>query len=165
MKKCAVFDPTPTAGMVLSVFVDVEQNGRRGYVVIPQIVMDSLEIPDALARVGTQRHQRIREKVVAQALSAIEIRAGAADGEENEIALRIGRDYGPGIRRARALRAAILPGIGACAFGILRDRIESPLEFAGDGIESAYFAAWLVDGTVVGDSGSQNDGVADDGGR
>src|SRR5580704_3509111 len=39
-------------GNSLAVFMDIEQNGRRGDVVIPQVVMDGLEIPDALTRIG-----------------------------------------------------------------------------------------------------------------
>ena len=46
-----------------SVLHDVEQSGRRWWIVIPQIVMDRLEVPFALSSLNIDRHDRVSEEV------------------------------------------------------------------------------------------------------
>src|ERR1700727_2768340 len=47
----------------------------------------------------------------------------------------------------------------------LRDRIEGPFQLARDDVESTHFATGLINRPVVGDTRSEDDGVAYDGGR
>ena len=44
-----------------SVLHDVEQSGRRWWIVIPQIVMDRLEVPFILSSLNIDRHDRVSE--------------------------------------------------------------------------------------------------------
>ena len=61
-----------------AVLAPVEQDRRRRDVVVPEIVMDGLEMPDARPGVRTQRHDRVRKQVVAEPLAAEVVVAGAA---------------------------------------------------------------------------------------
>ena len=50
---------------------DRDQSGRRGEVAIPNIVVDTLEMPDALSCLCIQRDQAVGEQIVAYAISAV----------------------------------------------------------------------------------------------
>ena len=122
-------------------------------------------MPDALAGVGAQRHDGVREEVVAQPLAAEVVVAGAAGRHEDEIARGIGDDHRPGVGAAGAGGAAVLPRVGAEGRRILRDRIPGPFQLAGDRVEAAHFAARMRLRRAVGDGRADDDGVADDGRR
>src|SRR5260370_36845180 len=59
-----------------------EQLRRYREIVVPQIVMDGLEVPQALARARIQRQQRIAKQVVPFAVASVEI---VARGPQREI--------------------------------------------------------------------------------
>ncbi len=68
-----VFVTCATAGIFLPRDGDVEQHRRRGQVVIPDVVMKRLEVPDALAGLGVEADERIGEQIVAVTMPAVEI--------------------------------------------------------------------------------------------
>ena len=81
----------------------VTSAGGDGVVVVPQVVMHGLEVPDDLPRRGAQRDDRVGVAVVAEALAAEVVGAGSRR-HEDEVALRVGRDHRPDVRRARRAR-------------------------------------------------------------
>src|SRR5439155_1148662 len=101
-------------------------------------------------------------KIVAEPLAAVEIRARASGGNENQIAFRIGRDDRPCVGRAGALRTAVFPRISAYGFWILWNRIPRPLRLSGNGIEAADLATGLANCAIIGDPRANNNRVADD---
>ena len=58
---------------VAAVMFYSEQFRRYREIVVPQIVMDHLEVPQALAGARIQRQQRIGKQVVAFTVAAVEI--------------------------------------------------------------------------------------------
>ena len=47
--------------------------GAGGQIVIPQIVMDRLEMPQPFSRAGIQRHDAVAEKILPDAVGPVEI--------------------------------------------------------------------------------------------
>jgi hypothetical protein len=79
-------DPTLLGGLRhgvhhFAVVLYGDEAGRSGEIAIPEIVSDSLKVPDALAGVGFQRQQGVGEQVVAHAVGAIEIAGCRAGGD------------------------------------------------------------------------------------
>src|SRR5258708_6273300 len=72
-------------GNSLAVAIHVEQDGRRRHIVVPEIVMHSLEMPHALAYIGAKSHYRDCKQVVAQALAPVEIGTGASGAHKNNL--------------------------------------------------------------------------------
>jgi hypothetical protein len=54
-----------------AVAVNVEQNRRRGDIVVPQVVVDGLEMPDALAGIRLERKHAIRKEILSGAIAAV----------------------------------------------------------------------------------------------
>ena len=69
-------------GDVLPIEMQGRQQGRRGAVEIPEVMMNELEAPGELAGFAAQGDDRIGPPVVARAKSAIVIGAGASCGDE-----------------------------------------------------------------------------------
>ena len=79
-----------------------DQRRRRGIVVVPQIVMHGLEVPDEFSGRGAQRHDGIGIAVVAEPRDAVVVDRRAAGGQEHQVALRIRGNDGPGVGAAAA---------------------------------------------------------------
>jgi len=60
-------------GNFFSVALDGEERGRRREVAVPNIVVDSLKMPDSFAGLGIHVNQSIYEEIVTDAISAVEI--------------------------------------------------------------------------------------------
>ena len=123
-------------------------------------------MPDALAGVGAQRHDRVGEQVVAQPLAAEVVGARAARRHEDEVARRIGDDHRPGVGGPGARGAVVLPGVRA-------DGRLDPAESDPSSISACPVTASKPRTSPLGcvveplscDAGADDDGVADDGGR
>ena len=98
----------------------------RGHVVVPEVVVHGLELPDQLARARAQRHHRVRVAVVAEPHAAVVVGARRAGRHEHEVARGVVGEDRPGVRRAGERCALARPlrvrGIVAAA----RDRIPDP---------------------------------------
>ena len=66
------------------VVADGQQLGRGREVVVPEIVVDGLEVPEPLARSRVEREQAVAEQVVAGAIAAVEIVRGRAGRHEDD---------------------------------------------------------------------------------
>ena len=64
----------------LAVDSDVHQQRRRRHVIVPDLVMDELEVPFRLAGVEIDGHQAVAVETGAGALAAIEIEVGDSTG-------------------------------------------------------------------------------------
>ena len=65
---------------ILAIVLQLGDDGRRREVAVPNIVTYSLEVPDTLAGFGIKRDQRVSEKVVTDAIAAVEIECGGSGG-------------------------------------------------------------------------------------
>src|SRR5438876_9634800 len=133
-------DPAGPAGLGdalarLAVGHGIEEHDRAGRVVVPDVVVDLLEVPDVLAGLRLQRDHRRAEQVVALAHRAVVIRPAVAGREVEEAELRIERGRVPD-RGAAAHRmvGAGRPGLAA-TLPRPGQRVPAPLDLAGLGVQ------------------------------
>ena len=139
-----------------AVHVDRRQHRLRGQVVVPHAVVDDLEVPRPLAVVRVERHEALREQVVAEALAAVVDVGGVADGEEHQLARLVDGHPGPDVGGAHVAPRLVLPR-PAAELAFLGDGVEAPDEGAGAGVVGADVAGR---GPAVDDAVA--DGAADD---
>src|SRR5271165_354550 len=131
---------------------------------VPDAVMDELEIPLALAGFEIYRDQTFAEEVIAGTRSAIEVARGLLDADIDESSPFVDRDLSPGACVAGVGPGIIQPCIES-KLARLRNGVEDPLTLARADIVSADIsfdigftgghAARLV-------SGAHHDGVPAD---
>src|SRR5260370_24541745 len=80
-----------------------EQLRRYREIVVPQIVMDGLEVPQALARARIQRQQRIAKQVVPFAVASVEIVARGPQREICDAPFLVDRQLAPVVHAAAGL--------------------------------------------------------------
>jgi hypothetical protein len=122
-----------------AVAIDSDERGRSGEVAIPDVVMDSLKMPEAAAGGGVEGEERVGEEVVANAVASVEIEDGGAGGDVDDTALSIEGHAGPVVGSAGGLPCAGRPGFVA-VFAGARDGMEGPAEGAGANVEGADVA-------------------------
>ena len=142
-----------------AILVEVKEQGRRGHVVVPEVVVNGLEGPHALTRFGAQSDDGIGIAIVAGTFTAEVVGTRAAGGNKDEIADWISGDNGPGIGGA-GTRSMTLPGSEGRIGWISRDGVPGPFELAGKNVEAAHFTAGLIGRAVIRDAGTNDDGVA-----
>ena len=79
---------------------DGHQRGRGDEIVIPQVMVDGLEMPTKLPRCGVKRDQRVCVQVVAYTSGAKEIVGRGAERDVNNASFVIHRHSAPGIHAA-----------------------------------------------------------------
>jgi hypothetical protein len=92
-----------------AILVPAEEDWRRRDIVVPEVVVDRLKMPDAYPGIRPQCHDRVGEQVIAQSLTAKVVVARAAGRDDHEVPRRVGNDQRPGVGTARACRAVVLP--------------------------------------------------------
>src|SRR5689334_4872942 len=90
---------------------DRDEVGVYRKVVVPEVVMNGLEVPDALAGLCVQRDGAVGEEVVPLAIAAIEIEIRRSQARENHPPLLIDTQSAPGIGPAPLLPGVRLPGL------------------------------------------------------
>src|SRR5205814_4805196 len=94
----------------LPILVQSEQHRWLRAVIVPQIVVNFLEVPDVLTRLHIEGHDRGGEQVIADPASSIEIRSGIPRVDIDQPQRSIDR------RRPPNRRASAPPGVSApCA--------------------------------------------------
>ena len=107
------------------------QARRRREVAIPDVVMDRLEVPDALAGRGVEREQRVREQVVAETIGAVEV-GGRRSGRHVDDAARRRRRPCPAQLLAPPLYVHASVGqVSYAELARMRNRVERPAQRAG----------------------------------
>ena len=133
---------------------DGGQERRRRDVVVPEVVMDRLKVPHDFARRRAEGNDRIGVAVVASALAAEVIRARAARGHENQIALRIGGEDRPGVGRSGSVRHRSPPARPRRIGRITGHGVPAPAKRAGARVIRTHLAAGRVETAIVGDRGA-----------
>src|SRR2546425_4604328 len=119
----------------LAVDHGIEEHDRAGRVVVPDVVVDLLEVPDVLAGLRLQRDHRRAVQVVALAHRAVVIRPAVAGCEVEEAELRIERGRVPdGGAAAHRMVGAGRPGLAA-TLPRPGQRVPAPLDLAGPGVQ------------------------------
>ena len=85
-----------------------------GGIVIPQVVMDHLEMPEAFSRACIESQQRITEQVRTGAIRAVKVIFRAGGRYIDNAALLIDRHIAPDIDSRTLLPAVATPGVVAC---------------------------------------------------
>ncbi len=142
---------------------DTNQDGRRGQVVVPQVVVHGLEVPDALAGLRVEGHDGVRVQVRPGSVAAVEVRARGAHGQENPATGEVRGDGGPDVGGARAGGAG-LPGLVA-RLALVGDGVEGPHAAAAAHVEGPDVARGRIRPDRVGNGGAHHDHVAHDGAR
>ena len=110
--------------------VHVEQHRRGWRVVVPDVVLDELLVPDAFARLHVQRDDAGAEQVVAGAEAAEVVDGGAVGRHVDEAALRIRRHRRPRRHVAGPLPRVVFPRVVA-KLTRPRNHVELPQELPG----------------------------------
>ena len=74
--------------------------GAAGKIVVPQVVMDDLVVPDAFARRAVHGDESVAEQIVAQTMSAIHVIGRTRQRKIREPQFLVGADQRPEIRLA-----------------------------------------------------------------
>ena len=120
----------------LAVVLHGQQLRTGDEIVVPQIVMQQLVMPEALAGAQVEREQRVAEQVVPFAIAAPEIERRRAEREISDAALLVDRELGPRVRAAGGLPRIGRPRVVA-ELARPRNRVERPDEPAGQHVERA----------------------------
>src|SRR5262249_1526568 len=123
-------------------------------IVVPQVMMQGLKVPEPLARPGVERNRAVREEIRAAAVAAVEVEGRRSESGEDHPAIDVDAESAPGVRPA-----PVLPGIAV-------PRLVSELSRTGYGPEPPDLLAGsdleCSDIPRRGDAGPFTAGDADD---
>ncbi len=123
----------------LPVVLHSEKLRRSRRVIIPEIVMHQLVMPQTLARARIERQQTIAIEIRAQTIAAPEIICRRTDRKICDAALFVDGKLAPDIRPACGLVSVFRPCV-VTEFARIRDRVKGPHEFAAHYVVSADIA-------------------------
>ncbi len=147
-----------------TVHVQVGQDGRGGGIVVPYVMMDKLEMPDAFTGFCIQRHQGLAEQVIAGTVAAVHIAGGGFHRHVDDAAFEIGRHRGPGTGVAGVGIRVVAPGFRAKLPGA-RNRVKDPQHFTRVQVVTANVAGRSGHGarrSARGERRADDDDVTDD---
>ena len=113
---------------------DREQLGGGRQIVVPEIVMDDLPVPESLSGARVQRQEAVPKQVLAVPVRSVEVVSGRPGGNERDSALLVDRHLTPVVHAARGRQRFRGPRIRA-KFTPARDRVENPFQLPGDDVE------------------------------
>jgi hypothetical protein len=114
---------------LLAVRTDREELGRVRQIVVPQIVVHGLEVPEAFSGPGIERDDAVGEQVRPEAVATVKVVSGRAGRDVDDPAIRIHGHLAPVVAAADQLFAPG-PGLESKLSGA-GNRVEDPLELAG----------------------------------
>ena len=126
-------------GHQLSVAAQVDEKRRRLGVIVPDVMMHELKVPEILASVRIDRDDRGREQIVAGAVDADAVVVRGAERHIKDAALRIERRITPDIDAGSVCGAVPAPGVIA-ELPRPRHGVERPHQLAGPGVPGARIA-------------------------
>ena len=135
-------------GYFLAVDIDIQKDWSSWRVVIPDVVMDHLEMPDPLAGIHIQRDQAGAEQVVTRAETTVEVQCCTVRRDIDNAVFLVGGQWRPGGNVAGPLPCIIFPGLVTVLAGTWQD-IELPKELATFGVISKYVAGNVFDTGLV----------------
>jgi hypothetical protein len=145
----------------LAVAADVEQGGRRSEIVVPDVVMNELLVPELFAGAGVEGNEGVAVEVVAGAVGAVEVVGGGAEGGVEDAAGGVEGEEAPGVGAGAVFVGAGGPGVAA-GFAGAGDGVEGPEQFAGDGVPGADVAVGADGGRAFPVARSGDDDVFKD---
>src|SRR5207249_1435709 len=113
---------------------DGHDNRRAGIIIVPQIVVNGLELPYPLPGPRIERQRAVCRQVVTGPIAAIVVRRARAGCAVHDPALLIDREPAPGIRAAAPQPAIALPAFVKRLAGA-RNGMEAPDLAARAGVE------------------------------
>ena len=144
---------------------DVDEVRGRGQVVVPDAVMDRLEVPDDLARAGVEADDRLGVDVVAVPVAAVVVVRRRAEGQVDVAELLVGAHHGPDVRVAHLPPGLVLPGLDV-GLALARHGVERPLQPAAADVETAHVPGRVVVAVrEIEDRAADHDRVGHDGHR
>ena len=117
----------------------VEQQRWRLQVVVPNVVVNRLKVPEVAAGARISRDDRRAEQVVADAIAAVAIERRRAERHVQNAALDVDRHEAPDVDAGAPLRAVAAPSIGEALAGP-RHAAKRPDELAAARIPGADVA-------------------------
>ena len=113
---------------------------RRGSrIVVPDIVMHGLEMPQIFAGARIESEQAVGEQIVARAIAAIQFIFGGRDRKIRDAALLVDGDLTPHIHAAHVLVGVLWPRV-VPEFALTRNRVEHPCQLARAHVKRAQIA-------------------------
>ena len=145
-------------GNRLPVALHVDEHRRGGQVVVPDVVMDRLEVPAVRARAAVEGHHAVAVEVRPLAVAPVEVVGGRGQGKEDETALLVHAQERPRVRSSPVPPGVGLPGLVA---GLARPGhgVEAPKHLARARVESPHVAA-RASGVAVAHQAARHDHVA-----
>jgi len=122
-----------------AVAFDRHEVWRTRDVIVPQVMMHDLEMPDALARGGLKREHAIGEEVCADAIAAPMIVGSRAGAGKHQAALRVQRHPAPAIGATDSFPRVGGPGL-VPELARVRNGVENPATFPGARVKGADVA-------------------------
>src|SRR6266567_145670 len=119
--------------------LDGEQHRRRRKIAVPNVVVNSLKMPEALAGARIDGDKAIGKQVVANAVRAIKIECGRTRGDVDDATGGVERHPGPVVGGAASFPRVRRPGV-VTKFAGQRDGMKGPAKFSGAHVESANVA-------------------------
>ncbi len=114
----------------LSMTYHGDERRRRRKVHVPEVVPHALEMPDTLSRTRVEREDRVRKKIVAEPIGAIEIEGRGARASEDHAELVIHGQSGPDVGATRNLPRIGRPGRVA-ELARMRNGMKAPAQLTG----------------------------------
>ena len=144
----------------------VQQVGVGREVVVPQAVMDGLEVPHALPGLDVHRDQRLRKEVVAEAVDAVVVVGRRPRRQVHVAQLVVAGQHRPDVGVARVAPRVVQPGVDAELVSPVGHGVEVPGVLAGADVPGADPAGdRLLRDAAVGDVRAVDDPVAHHDGR
>ena len=145
-----------------SVDSDVGQDWSGGQIIIPQIVMDQLEMPDTFTGFCLQAHQTVAEEIVAEPVPAIHVACRRRQRQVDITEFFIGTEIGPGVNSAGIFPRPVFPSLNA-ELALSRNGSKRPPELPGFDVITAYVAASsFLDVRIIGNRRTDDSDVLDD---
>ncbi len=131
----------------------VVEDQRVRDVIVPDVVVDGLEMPHELARVDVQGKDVLGEQLRARQSLEARVRDRVADTDVDEVERRID-DRGVPHRPAARVRLVLGPRVVAELARLQRDRVERPDHLAGLGVDGEHPAGCAAVTTGLADQDS-----------
>src|SRR6266404_1671270 len=132
-----------------------DKHRRRRKITVPNIVLHCLKMPDATAGLGIESEQAVGKKVIAEAVTSVEIKRSRSGGNVQDSSLRVERHSGPVVRSAAVRPCIFGPGF-VSEFSGMWDRVEAPAKFACTDIVGADIARRRREGFRITTSHDEN---------
>src|SRR5690606_38476652 len=106
-------------------------------IIVPQIMMHSLEMPDAFACPGVKRYQAVSKQVTADPVGAVKIIGRGSNRQVYNAPFGVNGHLTPDIRSSHVVIRVLWPGV-ITVFAVQRDSVKGPFLFAGHDVIGSY---------------------------